>query len=516
MSLLNVERLTHSFGDKTIFRNLSFRLLAGEHVGLVGANGVGKSTLMKILSGQLLPDQGSIQWLSGLHLGHLEQHIHLQPTETVYEYLQSAFATLFDTEALMLTIAEQMSTAQGDHLNQLLNRYSQLQETLDHGDFYLIQSKIEEVARGLGLIEIGLDKEVEQLSGGQRTKLLLAKLLLQQPQVLLLDEPSNYLDDVHITWLTDYLKEYPYSFILISHDATVMDAVVNVIYHLEHQTLNRYIGNYTQFLAAYELRKNEVLHVYHQQQEEIKKLETYVQKNRARAATAKLAKSREKRLAKIERIDKPTILPKPTFKFRVAIQPTSVTMEAKQLLIGYDQPLLPPIDVKLKYGDKVALIGYNGIGKSTSIKTILGLIPKLGGEVTFGERVMPAYFAQEDHSSDSHTAIEDVWQSFPHLTQKEIRAALARCGLKAEHIVQPIKTLSGGEQSKLRLCKLMLTDNNWLILDEPTNHLDASAQEALRESLIAYPGTVLLVSHDPSFYKDWISYIWNIESWIRG
>lgn len=515
MSLLNVEHLTHAFGDKMIFRNVSFRLLAGEHVGLVGANGVGKSTLIKVLSGELLADHGNIEWLSGIHIGHLEQHIHLKPMETVREYLLGAFATLINTEAEMHILAEQMGTAHGEHLNQLLIRYSKLQETLEHGDFYLIESKVEEVARGLGLIDIGLDKAVELLSGGQRTKLLLAKLLLQKPQVLLLDEPTNYLDEEHITWLKDYLKDYPYAFILISHDTGFMDAVVNVIYHLEHQVLIRYIGNYSHFLTVYELRKGEILQAYHQQQDEIKKLETYIQKNKVRASTAKQAKSREKRLAKIERIDKPTLLPKPIFKFRVAIQPTSVTMEAKNLLIGYDQPLLPPIDVKLRYGEKVALIGYNGIGKSTSLKTILGLIPALGGEVRFGERVMPAYFAQEDYSLDTHTAIEEIWRSYPQLTQKEVRGALARCGLKTEHIMQPIKTLSGGEQSKVRLCKLILSDSNWLILDEPTNHLDTNAKEALKEALIAYPGSILLVSHDPTFYQEWVTDIWNAETWVQ-
>ncbi|MGB8957194.1 MAG: ABC-F family ATP-binding cassette domain-containing protein [Tumebacillaceae bacterium] len=515
MSLLQVEGVTHSFGDKTVFRNVSFRLLAGEHVGLVGTNGAGKSTLLKILTGDLLPDEGRVEWMSGLQLGHLEQHIDLKAGETVRDYLRGAFAELFAMESEMLLVTERMAAANESELDSLLQRFSNLQEALDGSDFYLVDAKVEEVAAGLGLTEIGLEKEVDQLSGGQRTKLLLAKLLLQKPQVLLLDEPTNYLDTEHITWLTGYLQSYPNAFLLISHNTTFMNAVVGVIYHLEHKTFNRYIGNYKQFLETYEMRKTQLLQAYNQQQREIQKLETYIQKNKVRTSTAKQAKSREKRLAKIERIDKPTGHPRPLFKFPVTEHPTSVVMEARNLLVGYDEPLLPPLDLKLKRGAKVALVGYNGIGKSTSLKTILGLLPALGGRMSFGERVLPAYFAQEDDSTAEHTAMEEVWRDFPKLTIKEVRGALARCGLKTEHISQPMKTLSGGEQSKVRLCKLILQGGNWLVLDEPTNHLDVLAKEALKEALIAYPGTVLLVSHDPSFYEGWATDVWNVEAWAQ-
>ncbi|GAA0350804.1 ABC-F family ATP-binding cassette domain-containing protein [Bacillus horti] len=520
MSILDVEHITHTIADKTIFRNISFRLLAGEHVGLVGANGAGKSTLLRILCGDILPDAGRVQWISNVQVGHLEQHIQLKPEETILQFLLSAFSDLYKMESDMLHISEQMGQTSGKELDVLLKQFTDLQEALEHGDFYRLESKAEEVARGLGLTEIGLESRVDTLSGGQRTKLLLGKLLLQQPQVLLLDEPTNYLDTEHINWFKDYLKDYPNAFILISHDTDFMDAVVHLIYHLEHQEIQRYVGNHTQFLHAYELRKNEKTLAYRQQQAEIKKLETYIQKNKVRASTAKQAKSREKKLEKIERLDKPVILPRPRFSFPITGEPGETIMEARQLVVGYEQPLLPPLNLTLKRGMKVALIGYNGIGKSTSLKTILGHIPLLSGDVILGEQVKPAYFAQElhkdkSHPDDTHTAIEEVWHAFPHLTQREVRSALARCGLRSVHLKQSLASLSGGEQAKVRLCKLMLSDTNWLILDEPTNHLDLAAKDALREALIAYPGTILLVSHEPSFYQDWVTDVWDIEALIN-
>lgn len=516
MSILTVERVTHAFGDKTVFRDLSFRLLAGEHVGLVGTNGAGKSTLLRILTGELLPDHGRVQWMAGVQVGHLEQHLDLQAGEKVQDFLRGAFAELFVAEREMLRVAEDMALAEGEQLERLLQQFSQLQEALEQGDFYLVDAKVEEVANGLGLTEIGLDKMVDQLSGGQRTKLLLAKLLLQKPQVLLLDEPTNFLDTEHIVWLTSYLKSYPHAYVLISHDTYFLNEVVQVIFHLEHGLLNRYVGNYTAFLSAYELRRQQYATAYRQQQREIEKLETYIQKNKVRTATAKQAKSREKQLAKIERLEKPTGQPRPLFDFPMTVAPTRVILETKRLLVGYERALLPPLDLQVRRGAKVALVGYNGIGKSTSLKTILGQVPALGGDIQFGERVKPAYFAQEEERVAEHSALEEVWRTYPHLTQKEVRGALARCGLTSEHISQRLNTLSGGEQSKVRLCKLMLCDTNWLVLDEPTNHLDVLAKEALREALIAYPGTILLVSHDPTFYQGWVTDVWDVEAWVRG
>jgi ATPase subunit of ABC transporter with duplicated ATPase domains len=513
MSIVHVDRLTHGFGDKTVLRKVQFRLLPGEHVGLVGPNGAGKSTLLKLLIGQMIPDEGRIDWLPQVRRGFLEQHVELKAGVTMRDFLRGAFQELYDAEREMLKAAEAMAASEGALLEAAMKRFSQMQEFLEDREFYSVDAKVEEVSAGLGLTELGLDTDVSRLSGGQRTKLLLAKLLLKKPDVLLLDEPTNYLDTAHIEWLAGHLQSYPHAFVLISHDTSFLNKVVTVVYHLEHQTLTRYPGNYEQFLQAYELRKQQIDQAYERQQQEIRKLEAYVQKNKVRASTAKQAKSREKRLAKIERIDKPLPVPPPRFSFRVKVEPVSTVLKAEGLRVGYRRELFPPVDLLLRRGEKVALVGYNGIGKTTTLKTLLGLLPALGGTVRLGDRVKPAYFEQEAESKAEHTALEEVWRAFPKLTQKEVRSALARCGLRSEHIGQPMKSLSGGEQTKVRLCRLMLSDSNWLVLDEPTNHLDSNAKEALQEALKSYPGTVLLVSHEPEFYQGWVSNVWNVEDW---
>lgn len=513
MSILDVQGLTHSFGDKFIFRDVTFRMLKGEHIGLVGPNGAGKSTLLNLLTGQLLSDSGDVTWHPHIKTGNLEQHIDLTAGESLHTFLQGAFQHLFEAEQEMTHLTTMMADPATPELDTVLERYSNLQMLLEQNDFYSIDAKIEEVAAGLGLTALGLDRDVINLSGGQRTKLILAKLLLQQPDVLLLDEPTNYLDTAHIDWLTNYLKAYPHAFMLISHDTAFMNAIVDIIYHLEHKQLTRYVGNYEQFEAAYELQKQQIHHQFQRQQEEIEKLETYVQKNKARASTAKQAKSREKKLQKMERIEKPNDNPKPNFSFAVFKQPVSVLLKTKDLQVGYDKALFSTINLELKRGEKVALVGHNGIGKTTTLKTLLGELPTLSGSVSIGDRVHPMYFEQETHSRVEHTALEEVWSAFPNLTQKEVRQNLARCGLKSEHIFQPLKSLSGGEQTKVRLCRLMLAKSNWLILDEPTNHLDVDTKEALKEALRNYNGTVLVVSHDPDFYEDWVTKVWDVEKW---
>ncbi|WP_449355402.1 ABC-F family ATP-binding cassette domain-containing protein [Virgibacillus natechei] len=513
MSILDVQGLTHSFGDKFIFRDVTFRMLKGEHIGLVGPNGAGKSTLLNLLTGELLPDSGDIAWHPHIKSGNLAQHIDLTAGESLHTFLQGAFRQLFNAEKEMMGLTEKMADPEYTELEAALNRYSDLQMHLEQNDFYSIDAKIEEVAAGLGLTSLGMDTDVVNLSGGQRTKLLLAKLLLQEPDVLLLDEPTNYLDTAHIDWLTNYLKAYPHAFMLISHDTAFMNAIVNVIYHLEHKQLTRYVGDYEQFEAVYELRKQQIHQQFERQQEEINKLETYVQKNKARASTAKQAKSREKKLQKIERLEKPNANPKPNFSFTVARQPVSVLLKANDLQVGYRNPLFSAINLELRRGEKVALVGHNGIGKTTTLKTLLGELPALSGSVSIGDRVRPVYFEQEINSHITHTALEDVWSTYPELTQKEVRQNLARCGLKSEHIFQPLKSLSGGEQTKVRLCRLMLAKSNWLILDEPTNHLDVDTKVALKEALSNYDGTILLVSHDQDFYQDWVTKVWDVENW---
>ncbi|TDF99594.1 ABC-F family ATP-binding cassette domain-containing protein [Paenibacillus piri] len=512
MSLLTVEDLSHSFGGRVLFKQVSFRLLAGEHVGLVGANGVGKSTLMNILTGQLLKDSGKVEWTPKVHYSYLDQHTKLTPGKTIRDVLKDAFLPLYEQEQEMMRITEQMADADPDKLELLLEQMGEIQDKLENSGFYLLDVKVEEMANGLGLDAIGLDRDVAQLSGGQRTKVLLAKLLLEQPTALLLDEPTNYLDVEHIEWLTNYLQNYPYAFILISHDTEFMNKVVNIVYHLEFSRLTRYTGNYEKFLQMADINKQQHIDAYEKQQEYIKKQEDFIQRNKARYSTSGRAKSREKQLQRVERIDRPETAAKPTFQFKEARASGKTVFEGKDLEIGYNTALLPKLNMNIERGEKIAIVGCNGVGKSTLLKTIMGLIPAFGGKTYLGDFLFPAYFEQEVKAPNL-TPIDDVWNEFSHMNQHEVRAALARCGLTNEHITRPMSMLSGGEQAKVRLCKLLMRESNWILFDEPTNHLDVVAKEELRRALKEYKGTVLLVCHEPDFYEDWVTKVWDVEAW---
>ena len=513
MSVLNVENVTHGFGARKILEDASFRLLKGEHVGLVGANGEGKSTFLNIVTGELMPDEGKVEWARRVTVGYLDQHTALTPGKTIREILREAFQTMFDLEAEMLALYDKMSDLAADDLTQMMEDVGEIQSILEHNSFYTLDSKIEEIAGGLGLKEVGLDKDVSELSGGQGTKVLLTKLLLQNPTILILDEPTNYLDVEHITWLKRYLQNYENSFILVSHDISFLNDVINVIYHVENTQLTRYTGNYEQFQALHDIRKDQELKAYERQQQEVDKLEDFISRNKARISTTGRAKSRQKQLDKMELIEKPREKSKPTFRFKEARTPSRTIVEAKALVLGYDAPLTRPVDLLLERNQKVAIRGVNGLGKSTLLKTLLGDILPFSGKIEPGEFLSTGYFEQESNHHNTNTAIEEIWQDFPGLTNYEVRAALARCGLTNEHISSQMMVLSGGENAKVRLCKLMLKEVNYLVLDEPTNHLDADAKEELKRALIDFKGTILLVSHEPEFYEDWITDVWNVENW---
>ncbi|WP_134682743.1 ABC-F family ATP-binding cassette domain-containing protein [Brevibacillus migulae] len=513
MSVLIVENLSHAFADRVLFRDVSFRLQPGDRVGLVGANGTGKSTMMGIITGQTMPDSGKVEWMPKVQYGYLDQHTKLQPGKTIRDVLKDAFLPLFELEKENMEIANKMAEASPEELEELLERMGEIQDRLEHSGFYLIDAKVEEISNALGISAIGLDRDVASLSGGQRTKVLLAKLLLEQPSVLLLDEPTNYLDEEHIDWLKTYLKEYPYSFMLISHDTFFMNEVVNVIYHLEFTKLNRYTGNYDSFLAQSEMKRSQHFDAYEKQQEEINKMEDFIARNKARASTSGRAKSRQKQLERMDRIDKPETAAKPTFQFKESRASGRYVVEAVDLEVGYTHPLMPKLTLSLERGEKVAIVGMNGVGKSTLLKTLLGVIPPLGGKLERGDFLYPAYFEQEVKPKNV-TALEEVWNEYPAMNNHEVRGALARCGLKNEHINRQMSALSGGEQAKVRLCKLLQRESNWLLFDEPTNHLDVVAKEELKRAMKEYKGTILLVSHEPEFYEDWITKVWNVEEWV--
>ncbi len=513
MSILNVENVNHGFGSRTILENASFRLLKGEHVGLVGANGEGKSTFLNIITGKLMPDEGKVEWCSRITTGYLDQHSSLTKGKSIREVLREAFQYMFDLEQEMLSIYEKMSDAKENELEAMMEDVGEIQSTLEHNGFYILDAKIEEVANGLGLGEIGLDRDVSDLSGGQRAKVLLTKLLLESPMILILDEPTNFLDANHIVWLKNYLKNYENSFILVSHDIPFLNDVVNVIYHVENAILTRYTGNYEQFQQMYQLKKAQTQQAYEKQQKEIERLEDFIARNKARVATTNMAKSRQKKLDKMEIIGKVRDKVKPTFKFREARTPGKYVFTAENMLIGYEEPLTKPLNLSLERGKKVAIKGVNGLGKSTLLKTILGIHKPVSGEVKLDQFACPGYFEQESKKYNSNTALEEVWNEYPGMSNGEVRAALAKCGLTTEHITSQMMVLSGGENAKVRLCKLMLKEVNWLVLDEPTNHLDVDAKAELKKALREFNGTILLVSHEPDFYEDWVTEIWNVENW---
>ncbi|OXX83493.1 heme ABC transporter ATP-binding protein, partial [Paraclostridium benzoelyticum] len=507
MSILTVENMSHGFGDRDIFKGVSFRLLKGEHVGLVGANGEGKSTFMNIITDKIIPDSGNINWSSKISVGYLDQHTHLKEGKSIRDTLREAFQDLFDMECELNNIYNQMDSMDMVEITKAIEKTTDLQETLIKNEFYIIDSKVESVALGLGLRDIGLDKDVSKLSGGQRTKVLLAKLLLEKPDILLLDEPTNYLDENHIQWLKKYLQSYENAFILISHDLDFLNSVVNIICHLENKSLTRYVGNYESFMKSYEANKLQLRAAYNRQQEEIFKLEEYIAKNKSRASTSGMAKSRQKKLDKIDRIEIAKHKPKPKFKFMESKESAKLIFETKDLIIGYDNPLSKPINIKMEKGQKIAIIGSNGIGKTTLLKSLIGINKPISGNIKFGENQEIGYFEQEIKIENDNTALEEIWNEFYKCNRYEfykcnryeVRSMLARCGLTNEHIDSKISTLSGGEQSKIRLCKLMNRPSNILILDEPTNHLDKDAKNELKKALKEYKGSVILVCHERDF-----------------
>lgn len=513
MSILNVEHLTHGFGDRAIFEDVSFRLLKGEHIGLIGANGEGKSTFMSIVTGHLMPDEGKVEWAKNVRAGYLDQHAVLEEGMTIGDVLRSAFSWLFEMETEMNQMFEQMAEATPEEMERLLEETGTYQELLDQHDFYMIDAKVDEVARALGLLDLGLDRDVTDLSGGQRTKVLLAKLLLEKPDILLLDEPTNYLDEEHIAWLKRYLLDYENAFILISHDIPFLNEVVNIIYHMENQELNRYVGDYEHFQKVYAMKKAQLEAAYRRQQQEISELKDFVARNKARVSTRNMAMSRQKKLDKMDVIELAAERPKPEFHFQYGQTPGKMLFETQDLVIGYDEPLSKPLNFSMERGQKIALVGTNGIGKTTLLKSILGLIPSISGECELGEKLQLGYFEQEVSPDNRNSCIEEIWEEFPSFSQYEVRSALAKCGLTTKHIESQVRVLSGGEQAKVRLCKLLNRDTNFLLLDEPTNHLDVDAKDALKTALQEYRGSILLICHEPEFYQDVVDEIWNMSQW---
>ena len=351
------------------------------------------------------------------------------------------------------------------------------------------------------------------LSGGQRTRVLMGKLLLEKPDILLLDEPTNYLDEQHIEWLKRYLNDYENAFILISHDIPFLNSVINLIYHMEDCRLERYPGDYDKFQEIRAMKKAQLEAAYNRQQQEINSLKDFVARNKARVATRNMAMARQKKLDKMDIIELTKEKPKPEFHFKTARASGKMIFETGDLVIGYDEPLTKPLNIRMERGERIALTGANGIGKTTLLKSILGLVKPFSGKVQLGDYQYIGYFEQEADTKNSTTCIEEIWNEFPALSQYEVRSMLAKCGLTTKHIESQIRVLSGGEQAKVRLCKILNRETNILLLDEPTNHLDVDAKDELKRALKEYKGSILLICHEPEFYQDIVTKVWNCQEW---
>ncbi len=512
MSVLEVTNLTFSFGNKIILEDANFVMQKGEHIGLIGMNGEGKSTFIKLITHQISPDEGKIVWAKNLTTGYLDQYLTLTPGKTIKGVLEEAFGPLFAKEQRMYDLYNEVAVADEAKQATILEEIGEIQSELEQSDFYNLDNKITEVAYGLGLREVGLDKDVSMLSGGQRSKVLLTKLLLQQPTILILDEPTNFLDEEQVNWLKDYLINYPNAFILVSHDREFLDGVINVVYHIEDAVLTRYTGNLTKFDEMYAIKRRNQNQAYEKQQKEIQKLETFIAKNKARVATTNLAKSRQRILDKMEIIDKAKELVKPTFIFKKGPASGKFVLSCENLIIGYNEPLSKPLTLTIERGKKVLIKGVNGIGKTTLLKTLLNIIPSLGGTNNLDYNINYGYFEQE-LEFDYITAIDYVWRFYPDLTNKEVRGLLAGVGINKDKAESLMPVLSGGEKARIRLQILGNRETNTLRLDEPTNHLDQLAKDALKEALLDYKGTLVLVCHEKEFYTGLVDEIIDLEAY---
>lgn len=517
--LLTVENLSMTYDKKTLYSNASFRVFKNDKIGIVGQNGVGKSTLIEILGQKVIPDSGEIIFDKNIKVGYLDQYLKVDKKMSIMTYLKSAFKGVLDSaERLEKVNWEMANEIDKDALTKLVNKATSIREELERADFYAMESNIMRVASGLGVTNYGMNTLLGNLSGGQKIKVILAKLLLENPDLIILDEPTNFLDTNHVDWLVKYLKEYKGTFLIVSHNQEFLNDVVNVIFDIEFGKITRYRGNYQDYLIKKAMMMENYERQYTSNQKERAKLEEYIQKNKARASTANMAKSRQKKLDKMEVLERPkNSNTKIYLNFNYQSISSHKFLEVKNLEIGYYASLLPPMSFEIKSGTKLAISGFNGIGKTTLLKTLIGELKPIDGTFSFVEDVKIAYYEQ-DHNWDNpkETPMQLISNLYPQMCEKEIRSVLARCAITGGLALQPLETLSGGEQSKVKLCLVMLKKANVLILDEPTNHLDASAKESLLESLQKYPGTVIFVSHERDFVDKLATKIFNIEDLLTA
>ncbi|MFD2670823.1 ABC-F family ATP-binding cassette domain-containing protein [Marinicrinis sediminis] len=505
--LLQASGISKSYGTNIILENIQFQVLERERIGIVGVNGAGKSTLLKILAAELPYDNGELHRPKEVTIGYLAQNSGLHSERTLWEEMQEVFLPLLQLEkelrSLEQQIADRASESADAKYESLLKNYDQKSERFRREGGYEIETKIKSVLHGMGFSDFPRDTEVHQLSGGQKTRLALSKLLLQQPDVLMLDEPTNYLDIETLGWLEDYLRHYPSAIIVVSHDRYFLDALVDTIYEIERHRSKRYTGNYSRYLQLKQADYQIEMKQFEQQQHEIAKMEDFIRRNMARASTTKRAQSRQKALEKMDRLDQPSgALKKASFSFEIDRMTGKDVLKVDQLAFGYEEnkPLFRDVAFELHRGEMVALVGPNGTGKSTLLKLLVNQHTLQQGTIHWGSNVSVAYYDQEQEELNlSRTILDEVWHDHPHLEEVKIRTLLGNFLFSGEDVQKRISTLSGGEKARVSLAKLMLKRANVLILDEPTNHLDLFSKEILESALMDYEGTVLFISHDRYF-----------------
>ena len=504
--LLNVEHLYKYFNGQALLKDINFTVEDREAVGLIGINGCGKSTLLNIITGSEGYDKtpeglGSVNIAGKASIGFLRQNSGLNSELTIREEMKNAFAPLLETLDKMKFLEKKM--ADGGDIDSISHEYAELSSYFEARDGYRIDVKIKQVLNGMGFGSTPTDRVISTLSGGEKTRLALAKLLLEEPNLLILDEPTNHLDFETLMWLEDYLKGYKGAIIIVSHDRYFLNKVCTRICEIEQGRLTSYRGDYSSYLVQKKMNSERQLKEYEAQQKEIAKLEDYVAKNLVRASTSKMAKSRQHMLDRIERIDKPLMYTKPPkIKLEYDIEPTKEIVRVVDcpLVVGEGadkKELIKSLTMNVRRGEHVAIIGANGIGKTSILKLIQGIIPHEGGNISWGGNVKISYFEQEHAILDPHkTMLEEIMDRYPRLSEQQARSVLGAVLLTGENVFKPISVLSGGERAKLCFAIMSLNRGNVLVLDEPTNHLDLSTKEVLEDALAEFGGTIILVSHD--------------------
>ena len=500
--LIQLNNITKNFVVNEIFSNVKMEINDKDRVAIVGRNGAGKSTLLKIISGELSFDSGERTVSKNTTIGYLSQEFIVREDLSIYEEMITCFDEIISLEANLEKLSYELTPENIENNPGLLDRFDRLQnEVLTHKDYHY-KSKIESVLYGLDFTKDVFDKKISTFSGGEKTRLSMAKLLLSEPDLLILDEPTNHLDMENVAWLENYLSSYNGAIVIVSHDRYFLDKVVNVVYNLEFGKLKKYVGNYSKFLKQYEEDYEKQLKEFTSQQKDIKRLEEFVQKNIARASTSKMAKSRQKVLDKMELIDNPKKDDKAAnIEFNIKEQSGRDVLMIENLKVGYDgKQVGNAYNFSVYKGDRIAIVGRNGIGKSTLIKTIAKKQNALGGSVHYGSKVSLGYYDQKQAEFESSkTILNELWDEYPLMKEAEVRTVLGRFLFRGDSVLKIVRDLSGGEKARLQLAKLMLEKNNLLVLDEPTNHLDITSKQVLEDALENYEGTIVFVSHDRYF-----------------